>query len=206
MGYHRAGYDVTGWDLVPHPDYPFQFHLGDALEVLNDHDYLNGFDVVHVSPPCPRYSLATPAANRENHPDLIGPVRDLLRAWGGPYVIENVPGAPLHVPVKLCGSMFGLQVRRHRLFETNVPMMQPECDHRSQPVVYGVYGEHGDGGIVYLRPGTGTSRAVKAADAAHARDLLGIDWMGSWADLADAIPPAYTHYLGEQLLEVTALA
>src|SRR5690606_3203660 len=102
------------------------------------------FDVIVASPPCPRYSTATPAATRDKHPDLVPPVRDALRAWGGPYVIENVPGAPLETPVRLCGSMFNLGVRRHRLFETNVPMLQPECDHRSQGATFGVYGDHHD--------------------------------------------------------------
>ena len=201
MGYHRAGYDVTGADHEPHDDYPFPMVVGDAMTILECTSILDGFDVVTASPPCPRYSTATPAANRENHPDLVGPVRELLRAWGGPYVIENVPGAPLENPIRLCGSMFGLQVRRHRLFETNVPMMQPECHHEMQPVVYGIYGDHGDGGRQYLRPGTGTQRGLKARDAAHARELMGIDHMKQWDDLADAIPPAYTEWIGARLLE-----
>jgi DNA (cytosine-5)-methyltransferase 1 len=116
-------------------------------------------------------------------------------------VIENVVGArkELDNPIMLCGSMFGLGVRRHRLFETNVPMLQPECDHASQPQVWGVYGDHGDAKPV-TRP-NGTSRGNKARDAAHARQVMDIDWMTEWDDLADAIPPAYTEYIGAALLE-----
>jgi len=198
VGYHCAGFKVTGVDTIIHLDYPFELAVMDAITYLDTHD-LGAFDVIAASPPCPRYSTATPAANRDKHPDLIGPIRDRLRAWGGPYVIENVPGAPLENPITLCGSMFGLGVRRHRLFETNVPMLQPECDHRSQPQVWGVYGDHGDLNPV-TRP-NGTSRGNKARNAAHAREVLGIDWMTEWDDLADAIPPAYTEWIGQQVME-----
>jgi len=199
VGYARAGFEVVGVDIHPHADYPYPMFVADAIAFADEWLSAGNFDVVHASPPCPRYSSATPAANRDKHPDLVEPVRELLRDWGGPYVIENVPGSPLENPVTLCGSMFGLGVRRHRLFETNVPMLQPECDHRSQPQVWGVYGDHGDAKPV-TRP-DGTSRGNKARDAAHAREVMGIDWMTSWDDLADAIPPAYTEWIGLQLLE-----
>lgn len=219
VGYDQAGFDVVGVDTIAHIDYPYPFACGDAITTLRRlvdggtigfknwfgaggferWFTLNDFDTIHASPPCPRYSAATPAANRHKHPDLIGPIRELLQASGLPYVIENVPGAPLDTPVLLCGSMFGLGVRRHRLFETNVPMLQPECDHWSQPHVWGVYGDHGDANPV-TRP-DGTSRGNKARDAAHAREVMGIDWMTEWDDLADAIPPAYTEYIGARLLE-----
>ena len=198
VGYHRAGFHVTGVDTLVHVDYPYELIVGDAIAFL-DAGRHEGYDVIAASPPCPRYSTATPASNRDKHPDLVGPIRDRLQEWGGPYVIENVPGAPLENPVVLCGSMFGLGVRRHRLFETNVPMLQPECDHRSQPRVWGVYGDHGDAKPV-ARP-DGTSRGNKARDAAHAREVMGIDWMTQWDDLADAIPPAYTEWIGARLLE-----
>lgn len=203
VGYHRAGFNVTGLDAMPHPDYPFELIIDDAIAYL-DAGHHDRFDVITASPPCPRYSTATPAKNRDKHPDLIGPVRDALKEWGGPYVIENVPGAPLENPVVLCGSMFGLGVRRHRLFETNVPMLRPECDHRAQPQVWGVYGDHGD-----ARPARrpdGSRRGDKARDAAHAREVMGIDWMTKWDDLADAIPPAYTEFIGRQLLDHVARA
>jgi DNA (cytosine-5)-methyltransferase 1 len=204
VGYHRAGFEVVGVDIEAHDDFPFRMFVGDALAFCADWLEVGNFDAVHASPPCPRYSSATPAANRDKHPDLIGPVRDLLTLWGGPYVIENVPGAPLDTPVTLCGSMFGLGVRRHRLFETNVPMMQPACHHEKQPQVWGVYGDHGDAQPV-TRP-DGTSRGNKARDAAHAREVMGIDWMTRWDDLADSIPPAYTEWLGTQLIDSLEVA
>lgn len=198
-GYGRAGFDVIGVDIERHDDYPFGMFIADAVSFAEEWLPVGDFDAVHASPPCPRYSSATPAANRDKHPDLVAPIRALLRASGLPYVIENVPGAPLDNPVTLCGSMFGLGVRRHRLFETNVPMLQPECDHRAQPQVWGVYGDHGDLSPV-TRP-DGTSRGNKARDVAHAQEVMGIGWMTRWDDLADAIPPAYTEHIGAQLLD-----
>lgn len=197
VGYHRAGFDVVGVDLEHHPDYPYFHIVMDALEAL-DRVNLTNVDAIHISPPCPRYSVATPAASRNKHPDLVAPAREALRATGLPYVIENVPGAPLENPVTLCGSMFGLQVRRHRLFESNIPLAAPRCDHDSQGQVYGVYGAHGDLRGAVPRP-DGKSRGVKARDVAHAQEVMGIDWMSKWSDLADAIPPAYTEHIGLQL-------
>lgn len=204
VGYNRAGFDVVGIDREHHPDYPFPMIVGDAMEYLGDLDFLAQFDVVHASPPCPRYSVATPAETRDNHPDLVGPVRDALRAWGGTYVIENVPGAPLDHPVMLCGSAFGLRVRRHRLFESDVFLMSPGCYHDGRPVV-GVYGAHADRPGGWLRP-DGSSRGLKATSVADAQDAMGIDWMTRWEDLADAIPPAMAEYLGSQLLDAIEAA
>lgn len=198
MGYHLAGFDVVGVDNTPHPDYPFELIVADAMVVIEDVAFLRSFDAVAASPPCPRYSVATPSHTRDDHPDFVPPVRDALRAAGRPYVIENVPGAPMANPVVLCGSMFGLPVRQHRLFESDVFMLAPQCRHDLQPEVWGVYGDHGDLKPV-LRP-DGTSRGNKARDAAHAREVLGIDWMSTWDDLTDAIPPAYTEWLGRQLM------
>jgi len=198
MGYYRAGFEVVGVDIAGHPDYPFKIIEADAMTVLADVDFLDGFDVITASPPCPRYSVATPAANRDNHPDLVGPVREALKAWGGPYVIENVPGSPLDDPLILCGSMFGLAVRRHRLFESNVDLHAVRCRHKNQKTVYGVYGQHADRPGGWLRP-DGTARGLKATSVAHAQEVMGIDWMSSWSDLADAIPPAYTEWIGNLL-------
>jgi DNA (cytosine-5)-methyltransferase 1 len=192
MGYHRAGFDVVGVDIEPHPDYPFEFHQADALTYP-----LDGFDAYHASPPCPRYSSITPEHRREEHPDLVGPVRERLEATGRPYVIENVVGAPLLNPLMLCGSSFGLRVRRHRLFESNVWLMSLPCAHGNQQAV-GVYGDHWDREGGWTRP-DGSSRGVKATSVADAQDALGIDWMRRWEDLADAIPPVFTEFIGEQL-------
>jgi DNA (cytosine-5)-methyltransferase 1 len=203
VGYQRAGFDVVGVDIEPHPDYPFEFIQDDALEVLGDTAFMSQFDAAHASPPCQAYTELLPSLwnKREGHQELIAPVRDLLDAWGGPYVIENVPGAKAHLrdPVMLCGSMFGLgipgyQLRRHRFFEVkpHLPMLLPQCSHRG--AVVGVYGDH-------LRS---RGHWRKGADfpgqdkVALARQALGIDWMG-WSDLSQSIPPAFTEFIGEHL-------
>lgn len=196
MGYHRAGFDVVGVDIKPQPRYPFEFVQSDALEFLAQ----NGtqFDAIHASPPCHAYSTVT-GRNRHNrrlYPDLVAETRDGLRRAGVSYIIENVVGAPLIGPVLLCGSSFGLDVRRHRIFESNVGLLVPACDHawqtprfrsldgrqKSLATVIGVHGH-----LNY--PGELALRCL----------AMGIDWMTN-AELTQAIPPAYTEYLGHQLL------
>lgn len=199
VGLARAGFDVVGVDHTPHPDYPFPLFVEEWDRFLDEWLDVGGWDVIVAGPPCPRYSTITPAHTRDEHPDLIGPVRERLQAWGGVYVIENVPRSPLINPIQLCGSSFGLGVRRHRWFESNAAMLAPECVHETQGTPWGVYGDHGDR-TVPIRP-DGTSRGRKARDVAHAQEVLGIDWMTSWDDLADAIPPAYTEWIGAQLLD-----
>ena len=126
-GYHRAGFDVVGVDNRPQPNYPFAYHLGNALEWLGE-GYAGGFDAIHASPPCQLFSAYQRANTRQKqHLNLIPETRELLRASGLPYVIENVPGAPLEDPVTICGVSVGLEVRRHRLFETSVPLIVPPC-------------------------------------------------------------------------------
>jgi len=194
-GYHAAGFDVVGVDVRAQPDYPFAFLLADALDVD-----LTGFDVIAASPPCQRWSAATPPARRAAHPDLIGPVRARLQQAvttpGGPwaYVIENVPGAPLRDPVTVCGDTLRLGVRRHRLFESNLPLAGTPCwhDRPAPPVaVYGTYGQR----IKRKQPVDGeTSPSVQ-----DARTAMGIGWL-PWPALTQAVPPAFTHWLGVQLL------
>lgn len=202
VGYHQAGFDVVGVDLLPHRDYPFPLAIADAMEILRVPAFLAGFDVVHASPPCQGYSTITPDSSREKHPRLIEPVRNLLLAWGGLYVIENVEGArrDLRNPVKLCGSSFDLGVRRHRYFETNAPLiMQPPCDHWGQGRPIGVYGDHAQDDEDYRRP-DGTRRGNKAKSLEEAQSALRIDWMTDWDDLTDAIPPVFTEIIGSSLL------
>ena len=213
MGYHRAGFDVVGVDINPQPRYMFAFHQQDAISVLHclvnrggstfvhrdgRHEFLTlaDFAAIHASPPCQRFSTMT--ADPDRHPDLIGPIRDSLIATGLPYIIENVPQAPLVDPVTLCGSAFGLQVRRHRAFESNLPLVGTECFHAEQGRPVGVYGQHPDR-RQYFRP-DGTQRGTKATSLGHGRRAMGIDWM-TWPELAESIPPAYTEFLGGQLLE-----
>lgn len=197
VGYARAGFDVWGNDHVFNRAYPFTMVVADALELLQDKDFLNLFDVVAASPPCQENSITKNLRNaqgkqlKEGGADLIAPVRDALRAWGGLYVIENVPGAPLIDPMVLCGSMFGLGVRRHRLFESNVPLFAPSpCDHVAQGRPIGVYGSPNDD----IPQGGRTARNLT-----EGREAMGINWMG-WNDLKEAIPPAYTHAIGEMLM------
>jgi DNA (cytosine-5)-methyltransferase 1 len=133
MGLHRAGFEVVGVDVAPQARYPFTFRQGDALTFP-----LDGYDLIWASPPCQFASVLTPMAHRAKHPNLIPAIRGRLRAAGVPYIIENVAGARAHLvnPTMLCGSMFGLQVWRHRFFETSFPVFAPaSCNHSNIPVL-----------------------------------------------------------------------
>ena len=196
-GYHNAGFDVTGMDIAEQPNYPFNFVLGDALDL--DPGFLSEFDVIHASPPCQAYSVtAKRTGNGGSWPMLIEPVREMLRATGLPYVIENVVGAPLQNPVVLCGTMFqGLRVIRHRLFETNFELIPPR--HRRHPLCHTLdkrkahYGKTDDM-TYYVSVNGGGNCSVDAA-----RDAMGIDWMTK-RELNEAIPPAYTEHVGMALM------
>jgi len=218
VGYHRAGFEVVGVDLNPQPRYPFEFHQADALGYLREHGA--EFDVIHASPPCQRFSAMGKLWPEREHPDLLTPCRELLKASGRPYVIENVPGAPLIDPIMLCGTMFGLQtkhgsqLRRHRLFETSpaLGVLTPPCNHAKNASVIGVYG----GGQhpqrrripntigVYVHSGGSSQRDCldfSCFTVNDRRDAMGIDWM-TGNELSQAIPPAYTEWIGKALLEV----
>jgi DNA (cytosine-5)-methyltransferase 1 len=199
-GYQLAGFHVTGIDFRPQPRYAGdEFIQADAIGWLTSwlKQSPNIFDAIHASPPCQAHTRLRHRTGKE-YPDLVDETRYLLIESGLPYIIENVPGAPLIDPVVLCGSMFGLgatgpdgvwrQLRRHRLFETNWNLVPPtECHHVGQPV--GVYG-HGGGGQM--------SRGYKGNKQEY-RDSMGIDW-ATKAEIAQAIPPAYTNYIGGQLI------
>ena len=197
MGYHRAGFDVIGVDINPQPNYPFEFVEADALSALW---YLDAkYAAVHASPPCQRYSdLAHRNRNRDQWPDLIDEVRDALQATGLPYVIENVEGAPLIDPIMLCGTMFdGLRVIRHRLFESNAPLIGVE--HPKHPLVFthdkrkAHYGQlDQDTSFVQVTGGGNCTVANKRA-------AMGVPWM-TGKEPNEAIPPAYTDFIGAQLL------
>jgi DNA (cytosine-5)-methyltransferase 1 len=194
VGYSRAGFDVVGVDIKPQKNYPFEFVQADALQYLADHG--QEFDAIHASPPCQHYSAATRDVNRENHPDLVAECRELLERSGKPWVIENVMGAPLSgFSAVMCGSMFGMKVRRHRLFETSFLMLSPPCNHAAQPVVLSVTGT-GYGGKHKGHNGTKPSGVVEA------REVMGVDWPMTIAELSNAIPPAYTFFVGKQLMNV----
>ncbi|HEX6537497.1 MAG TPA: DNA cytosine methyltransferase [Gemmatimonadaceae bacterium] len=190
VGYARAGFEVVGVDCVRQPRYPFAFHQADALEFVAAHGH--EYDAIHASPPCQRYSkFSRNLGTAHRHPDLIAPTRRALRQTGKPYVIENVPGAPLENPVLLCGSFFGLLVRRHRLFECSWSMLGTPCHHTGPSI--GVYG---NGTPTWHRKVLG--RNVTVADW---KEAMGIDWM-TREGLAQAIPPAYTQFIGRSLLRV----
>ena len=196
MGYHRAGFDVVGVDIKLQPRYPFEFHQADALTFP-----LDGFDAIHASPPCQAYSTLAGFAGRE-YPRLIEPVRRRLWLAGVPFVMENVVGAPLESPIRLCGSAFGLGVWRHRLFEVSPPLLfYPTCDHERCPEPVDVTGTGASRRGPRADGGGGNSR--KPRDLAHAREVMGIDWM-SRRELSEAIPPAYTEWIGAQLMVAIA--
>ena len=182
-GYHRAGFDVVGVDIQPQPRYPYKFIQSDALVFLRS--TRQRFDVYHASPPCQADSELTPVAYKHLHSQLISPTRELLLATGKPYVIENVEGARRRLinPVMLCGSMFGLDVWRHRLFECRGLdfTLWPQCDHSRQPVVV-----------------SGRCRNRPEPNKAERSAAMGIDWM-TCAELDEAVPPAYTEFLGRHL-------
>jgi DNA (cytosine-5)-methyltransferase 1 len=198
VGYHRAGFDVVGVDLHPQPRYPFEFHQADALEFLAKHGH--EFDAIHASPPCQLYSAANNIHGRKDHPDLIGPTREALVSVGRPWVIENVPRAPLLSPATVCGLALGLGVRRHRLFEASFLLFGTQCgDHRQDyAIVFGggvrgrakQIGRTVKGGPIIRRP---------TLSLARGKASMGIEWM-TCDELSQAIPPAYTHYVGRQLL------
>lgn len=220
MGYHRAGFEVVGIDSKPQPRYPFKFIQADALDYVAQYGWM--FDAIHASPPCQAYSIITP--NKTNHVDLIPQTRFWLESIGAPYVIENVYGAKntLRNPVMLCGADFELKVYRHRLFESNVLLMtfphQPHHDNTPR-VGHGVSSK----GFISVTSG-GKSLEVKVNPAARRRSgvwgisekgfvsvcghfsgveycrfAMGIDWMLA-RELSQAIPPAYTEYIGRQLM------
>jgi DNA (cytosine-5)-methyltransferase 1 len=210
VGYHRAGFEVVGVDIEPQPNYPFEFWKGDALKVLDimrtggglqSAIYDRKWDAIHASPPCQKFTPAQVIRGRD-HGDLLTPTRELLDQLDLPYAIENVGGAPLARQsdlfgvhgLELCGSMFGLPLRRHRLFEITFPVMQPACRHAQQTEVVGVYGHTG----TKATGNTSGNHGYLAED--WRRAMGGIDWMNR-DELAQAIPPAYTEYIGRYLIE-----
>jgi len=208
MGYARAGFSVFGVDIKPQPHYPFKFFLADALEFIK---YGEPFDVdaIHASPPCQRYSTATKRnGTQDAHPDLIAETRELLEETGLPYVIENVVGAPLHEPSYICGSERGLiadghRLRRHRAFETNWgwkphPNWETNWCMCEAFALLPVLDITGGGPTHKPRTDGGGGRPYKGT-ADQARRIMGIDWMTK-AELNEAIPPAYTEFIGAQLL------
>jgi len=186
MGYARAGFEVVGVDINPQPRYPFEFCRADAVAFLHEHGHL--FDAVHASPPCQAYS-ETRKIQSNDHPELIPPTREALRQCGQMWVIENVPRSPLIDPVELCGAMFGLRTYRHRLFETSFSVAVPEHPKHSAPQAKMGRPPRDDAFIHVVGNFSGVD---------YAKAAMGIDWMNR-NEMAQAIPPAYTEFLGWQL-------
>lgn len=196
MGYHRAGFEVVGVDIEPQPRYPFEFHQADALEVLATWD-LSQFDALHGSPPCQDYS-ANMRHLAGDYPRLIEPVREAFVASGLPWVIENVEGSPLpdqddlfgRHGVVLCGTTFGMRVWRHRWFETSFPVVGRGCAHRGHAMnPHNVAGRE----RMYREFGRQDVEIIW-------RNEMGVEWMGRY-EAREAIPPAYTEWIGRQLIE-----
>lgn len=190
-GYHRAGFDVTGIDIAPQPNYPFPFARTDALEHVRAHGH--EYDAIHASPPCQSYTPLGALHRHIEYPDLVAATRAVLDELGKPYVIENVMAAPLlkDRSITLCGGMFGLRTYRHRRFESNIRLSAPEHPKHiirtatkrrrelwNQGWHVSITGDVG----VYLGP-----------------EAMGIDWM-SGNELCQAIPPAYTEHIGRQIV------
>lgn len=194
MGYHRAGFEVVGIDIDPQPRYPFEFHQADALKYLLEHH--GEFDAFHASPPCQAWTLAQRIRGND-HPDFVTATRNAFELIGKPWVIENVVGAPLRDPITLCGGMFPeLRVYRHRLFESNLPLVAPQHIEHTTPIrKMGRLPLEGE--FMHV---VGNFTGVE-----YAKRAMGIDWMVR-DELREAIPPIFTEFLGAQLLESAAVA
>ena len=197
VGYARAGFDVVGVDIKPQPRYPFEFHHADALEFVAEHS--GEFDAIHASPPCQAYSrLRTlPWLKDREYWDSIPPTRAALMATGKPWVIENVDGAPVR-GISLCGLMFGLQwddgtpLYRHRLFESTGMLLAPSHPTHSVVLV--------PGRMLKGRARLNNGYVIGGhQNGLRAKGAMAIDWM-TGAELSQAVPPAYTEFIGRQLL------
>ena len=190
-GYELAGFDVTGVDIEPQPRHRGKVIVADAIEYLKEH-YME-YDVVHASPPCQKYSKSSMQFRiaGKDYVDLISITRDELIKTGKPYIIENVPGSPLINPIQLCGSMFGMRTYRHRLFESNMPLLAPE--HLPHVIKNAKMGRKAkdDENIQYV----GHFPQIK-----EVQKMTGLDWLGCY-ELAQSIPPQYTECLGRQVID-----
>lgn len=205
MGYYKAGFEVVGVDIKPQPHYPFEFHQADALEYS-----LDGFDAYHASPPCQGYIHLKNGEDLNNYPLLISDVSYILRLTGKPYCIENVPHAKEYLdnPIMLCGTMFGLPIWKHRYFETKpeIYSLLNTCNHALKSIdsPFGklqipVQTAHGGDSHKHERPSRIGIRWRPAQSIPERKWAMGIDWDISKKELANAIPPAYTEYIGKYL-------
>lgn len=204
-GYHDAGFDVVGVDIEPQPNYPFEFIQGDAIGMMSDAALMARFDAAAASPPCQGYSGMSNCRPglAGTYPQLIDITRALLVEWGGPWVIENVDGSGLPVQddllgangLLLCGSMFGRELYRHRLFESSFPIPAPHHPRHLKPASKAGHWE----------PGTVISVAGNCSPIALAREVMDIGWT-TRDELGESIPPYYTEYIGGHLLGAVSAA
>ncbi|OEV31543.1 DNA methylase [Streptomyces nanshensis] len=195
MGYHRAGFEVVGVDIAEQPNYPFTFVRADALEYVREHGA--AFDLIHASWPCQHHTALTKGTNKgRTYPDLIPAGREAMRSTGRPYVIENVPGSTVRRDVTLCGEMFALAVTRHRYFELEGFTIAPPAHvpHRGRTKGWR-HGRYYDGPYFAVYGEGGGKGSVPEWQSA-----MGIDWTDVRREIAEAIPPAYTHWIGERFL------
>lgn len=195
MGLHRAWPDaeIVGVDINPQPRYPFKFVQGDALHYLDG--TLRGFDFIWASPPCQKYSIAGHNQRRDGkvYQDLVAVTRFGLEQSGKPWVIENVPGAPVRPDFILCGSQFGLPMARHRLFECSFANgLRPSCSHAKEIITV-----CGHGTPQWMRQSRIRKGLYPNISVEQKREAMGIDWMNR-GELAQAVPPAYSQYIAEQ--------
>lgn len=206
FGYSLAGFEVVGVDIVQQPHYPFTFVQMDALEFLRTQD-LSEFDAIHASPPCQRYSRCKALAEARNrghygdHPDMIPITREYLQKTGKPYVIENVVGADLKNPISLSGTQFDyLYTQRKRLFESNISLKEPDRKPIKKKTPSAGWGFGEDGFISICGSGGVRGMNSRQIPLYWGFALGGIDWMNR-EELAEAIPPAYTEFIGKQLID-----
>lgn len=196
VGYSRAGFThVVGVDIVPQKHYPFEFVLADALDYVADN--ARKFDVIHASPPCQGYSATKSMPWVPDYPLLIAGLRNLLVDTKKPFVIENVPGAPLNLPIMLCGLMFGMKIVRHRLFETNPYMLGPFHPDHPPDIVTNSFRNYSsfNTGATHISM---TGHNFSAKDAVLAMNGQ-CDWMNR-EEIAECVPPQYTQYIGKILI------
>lgn len=198
VGYKRSGFDVVGVDIKNQPEYPNFFIQADAVAYLKAHG--NSFDAIHASPPCQGYSSHVSSASSKyvptkgkDEPMLIGVLREILNEIGKPYVIENVIGARsyMNANLLLCGTMFDLPIARHRLFETNFFIPQPE-----HPKCKGVAKRFAAKKKWDYRDMSVTGKGRRAGTSERWKEIMGIDWDLRQSQISEAIPPAYTKYIG----------
>jgi DNA (cytosine-5)-methyltransferase 1 len=200
VGYNQAGFEVVGVDKDEQKEYPFEFIQGDAIEICKKIGHK--FDAIHASPPCQHFTKYNNCRKdlKSKYEDLIEPTRQVLIDSGKPYIIENVVGAPLIDPFTLCGSMFGLDVRRHRLFESNVAIFNLQCNHKVWQPNRFPGGRSRERGHARVKCRATVEIGRWNIPLKTQQEAMGIDWITNLRKLSESIPPAYTKFIGWQII------